>query len=187
MAGIHDLLAELDETLDALQPPRRVSPSQLAALQGRIDRTIAATADIVESTGVNGRSLLSGRGRIILTNEPSSPSCQLASLAPQALGGPARSRLSDLRSGGPSDLAHASLADVRRIVARAAAQVALERRRFETFTKRPAVISDAPGRIAAENRAAAEQATADPDLVQLTSQLTRGHLLAASQSLTRGR
>ncbi|HKQ49395.1 MAG TPA: hypothetical protein VJZ71_15095 [Phycisphaerae bacterium] len=180
-------MSELDETLGALQPPRRISPAQIAALQGRLDHVISAITDIVESTRVSGRSLLSGHGRIFLNAERSSPSFLLSSVAPDAIGGRARARLSDIRSGGCCELVHLALADVRKIVSQAADQVALERRRFETFIKRPAVISDAAGRIAAENRAAAEQATADLDLVLATSQLTRGHLLAAAQSPPIGR
>lgn len=187
LAGIHDLIGELDETLGALQPPRRVSPAQLAALQGRLDQAIAAINDIVKATRVGGRSILSGEGRIIISTEPSSPSFQLCSVAPDSIGGPARSRLGDIRSGQSCDLAHLSLADVGKIVSRAAAQVALERRRLETFVKRPVIAPDAASHVAAENRAAAQQATADLDLVMATSQLTRGHLLAATQSLRAGR
>jgi hypothetical protein len=181
LAGIDDLLRELDETLRNFQPPRRISPDQRATLQARIDRTIAAIDDIVRSTSVKGRSLLAGDGRIVLTADPATPPYQLRSIAPRALGG-SRSRLFDIGSGEPRDLSRASLADVHKIVSRCSAQVALERRQFETFTKRPSAVSDGAARVAAENRAAAAQATADMDLVLATSQLSRGHLLAAVQT-----
>jgi hypothetical protein len=98
LAGIDDLLRELDETLRNFQPPRRISPDQRATLQARIDRTIAAIDDIVRSTSVKGRSLLAGDGRIVLTADPATPPYQLRSIAPRALGG-SRSRLFDIGSG----------------------------------------------------------------------------------------
>jgi hypothetical protein len=182
LAGIHDLLWELEETLSARMPPRRVSPGQLASLQGRLDQAIGAIDDIVNMTCIDGQRFLAGDWRIVLTAEPSSPTFQIASVAPKALGNGAKSRLSDVLSGGPRDLFHASLADVREIIAQAAAQVALQQRQLASFIQRPAIISDAAIRVAAENRAAADQATSDLDLVLATSQLTRGHLLAATQS-----
>ncbi len=77
---------------------------------------------------------------------------------------------------------NASLANICEIIAQAAAQVSLHQRQLATFVRSSAFVSDAAMEVATENRAAAEQATSDLDLVLATSQLTRGYLLAAAQS-----
>lgn len=170
------------ETLGAHKPPRRVSPSQLASLQGRLDQVIGAIDDIVETTRFDGQALLAGDWRVVLTTSPSSPSFHVASASTKALGDGPKKRLSDMRSGGQFDLLNASLANICEIIAQAAAQVSLHQRQLATFVRSSAFVSDAAMEVATENRAAAEQATSDLDLVLATSQLTRGYLLAAAQS-----
>ncbi len=181
LSGIHDLLNELLETLSAHLPPQRVSPSRLASLQRRLDQVIAAIEDMVKTTCVDGRSILGGRWKVVLTPNDGTTSFLVSSAGAAALGDGAK-KLSHAQSGGPFDLFHAPLEEICEIVAKAAAQIALQRQQLTTFVRCPVVVSDAAIQVAAENRAAAEQATSDFDLVQATSQITRGYLLAAAQT-----
>jgi hypothetical protein len=186
LSSIHDLLDELLGTFAAHRPPRRVSPSQLAALQGRLDQVIGTIDDIVATTCWDGQALLAGRWRIALSSGPAAPKLLLTSVATDSLGNAAKVRLADTRSGGAFDLSRAPLADICEVVAHARAQVALQKRQLAAFVSVRASNPDAAD-VAAENRAAAAQATSDPDLVFVTGQFTRGHLLADAQSAPRGR
>lgn len=181
LSSIHDILSELLETLPAHRPPQRVSPSRLAMLQRRLDQAIAAIEDVVKTTCVDGRPILGGRWKMVLTSKDDAASFRISSAHASALGDDA-AKLSDAQSGGSFDLFHAPLEDVRGLIAKAVAQVALQRRQLTTFVRSPVVVSDAAIQVAAENRAAAEQATSDFDLVQATSRITRGYLLAAAQT-----
>jgi hypothetical protein len=51
LSSIHDLLDELLGTFAAHRPPRRVSPSQLAALQGRLDQELTLAIRMSSANG----------------------------------------------------------------------------------------------------------------------------------------
>lgn len=173
---------ELRRTLISHQPPRRVSPGQVAILQGRLDQVMATIDQIVKSTCSDGQPLLAGGWRVTGTTDSSVLPHRVACMTTKALGCGPKARLCDLQSGGSQDLFHASLVDVCEIITRAADQVSFEQRRLASFQSHPTIASGEAGQVATENRAAAGQATADLDLVLATSQLTQGYLLAVAQS-----
>lgn len=182
LAGIHALIMDVVDRMNAGRSPARRSPREISEVQALIDRTVRDIDRIVESNTFRGRLLLDGYFKTELPSDAGCPARRIAirSMYAASLGPDAARSLIALRTGGSHSLMVASFDDAATILRHAAGQVAMARHHLVGAGLPPAQADSSNGDVARENAAAANNANLDLDFAAVTSQLTPGVTLAAS-------
>lgn len=182
LAGIHALIMDVVDRMNAGRSPARRSPREISEVQALIDRTVRDIDRIVESNTIRGRLLLDGYFKAELPAEVGRPARRVAIRAMYAasLGPDAARSLIALRTGGRHSLMVASFEDAATILRHAAGQVAMARHHLAGAGLPPGTEESSNCDVARENAAAANNANLDLDFAAVTSQLTPGAALAAT-------
>jgi len=189
LAGMHATLMDFVDRAVQIAAGRR-SPRQIAEIQSTADGLVRAVDRMALAVEVDGRPLLargepSGSPAILRGPKSSLP---ISPMQSDDLGPAPNRTLSALQTGGQSSILLTSIETAIEIVRHAASQVSVQRSQLSSFVRRESGSDQSAMSIADENRAAAGTAQHHDEFIEIAGALTRGNLLAKSQSArpTRG-
>jgi flagellin-like hook-associated protein FlgL len=183
LAGIHATLMDFVDRAVQIAAGRR-SPRQIAEIQSMADGLVRDVDRMALAVEVDGRPLLA-RGEASVSaailRGPKS-SLPISPMQSDDLGPAPNRTLSALQTGGQSSILLTSIEVAIEIVRHAANQVSVQRSQLSAFARRESGSDQSAMSIADENRAAAGTAQNHDEFIEIAGALTRGNLLAKSQT-----
>ena len=183
LAGIHATLTDFVDRAVQIAAGRR-SPRQIAEIQSMADGLVREVDRMALAVEVDGRPL-PARGEASVSpailRGPKS-SLPISPMQSDALGPAPNRTLCALQTGGQSSILLTSIETAIEIVRHAAGQVSVQRSQLSAFVRRESGSDQSAMSVADENRAAAGTAQNHDEFIEIAGALTRGNLLARSQT-----